>query len=145
MRRTVALLAGILWLGSFSDGSAQGSPNVVAGAMVTASARVLSPLEVRQLGAFVGEEEGNGLSVSSELGIAGRLPFVMAAHVHPAPVKNRWAPQQGIWSLQREAEPVTTPEVEPDESSAVPVSRHSVVVPSTGGTVLVTWFVSVAL
>jgi hypothetical protein len=113
----------------------------MAGAMVTASARVLSPIEVRQLGAFVGEEESNALSVSSELGIAGRLPFVMAAHVHPAPVKNRLAPRQGLRSL-REAGPVTTLE---DESSAVPVSRHSVQVPVASGSVLVTWFVAVAL
>jgi hypothetical protein len=109
--------------------------------MVTASARVLSPIEVRQLGAFVGEEESNALTVSSELGIAGRLPFVMAAHVHPAPVNNRWAPQQGFCCSQREA----VPEVEAVESSAVPVSRHTVEVHVASGGVLVTWFVAVAL
>lgn len=130
-------MAGILLLGSFSDGKAQGSSKAVAGATVTASARVLSPVEVRQLGVFVGEEESNVVSVSSEFSIAGRLPFVMAAHVQPVPVNNRLA----YLGQLREA----VPEVEVVVSSAVPVSRHSVDVPVRGVSALVTWFVAVAL
>ena len=138
-------MAGILLLGSFSDGFAQGSRRDAAGATVTASARLLDPVEVRQYGALVDVEEGNVLSVSSELGIAGRVPVVMAAHVQPAPVQNRWAPEDGSRSSQREAAPVATPEVEQGRSPFVPVSRHSVKVSATEGDKVVSWYVAVVL
>lgn len=141
MLRKTATLAGSLVLAVSTAGEAQERPD--ARATVMAKLEVLESVATGRAGTAV-EWSGEVVSVSSEWDIAGRVPVVMAAHVLPVSVTDRWTARREARGVERDDR---RPSVVPEGRAVggVPVSRHTVEIQAVTGGYRVVWYAVVAL
>lgn len=141
MLRKTATLAGGLVLVVSTAGEAQERP--VARATVMAKLEVLESVATGRIGTAV-EWRGDVVSVTSEWEIAGRVPVVMAAHVLPASVTDRWPARRDAWGVEREDR---RPRVVPEGRmvGGEPVPRDTVEIQAVTGGYRVVWYAVVAM